>query len=166
MVDSKVIGMRKTSMVDGNSNTNKEPDSTRKHSSLWASLCAPLDIVPLLPLSFFLFFGLSLFFWEISTFLFYFFDIFPLLRSTKAVTTENMSSNKCKTWPVEFSENWMKIDKNLVTTKRGSCNHFLANLKIPNPSKAGDGRIRNFFLIDLHIWNVENGVRMRKLDQF
>ena len=56
MVDSKVIGMRKTSMVDENSNTNKEPDSTRKHSSLWSSLCAPLDIVPLLPLSFFLFF--------------------------------------------------------------------------------------------------------------
>ena len=53
MVDSKVIGMRKTSMVDGNSNTNKEPDSTRKHISLWASLCAPLDIVPLLSLYFF-----------------------------------------------------------------------------------------------------------------
>ena len=49
MVDSKVIGMRKISMVDGNSNINKEPDSTCKHSSLWASLCAPLDIVPLLP---------------------------------------------------------------------------------------------------------------------
>ena len=67
---------------------------------------------------------------------------------------------------MEFSENWMKIDKNLVTTKRGSCDHFLANLKILNPDNAGDGRIRNFFLIDLHIWNVENGVRMRKLDQF
>ena len=24
----------------------------------------------------------------------------------------------------------------------------------------------NFFLIDFDIWNVENGVRMRKLDQF
>ena len=153
-------------MVDGNSNTNKEPDSTRKHSSLWASLCAPLDIVPLLPLSFFLFFGLSLFFWEISTFLFYFFDIFPLLRSTKAVTTENMSSNKCKTWPVEFSENQMKIDKNLVTTKRGSCDPFLTNLKFSNPDKAKDGRIRNFFLIDFDIWNVEIGVHMRKLYQF
>jgi len=103
IVDSKVIGMRKTSMVDENNNTNKEPDSTRKHSSLWASLCAPLDIVPLLPLSFFYFLGCRCFFWEISTFLFYFFAIFPLLRSTKEVTTENMSSNKCKTWPVEFS---------------------------------------------------------------
>ena len=52
-----------------------------------------------------------------------------------------MSSNKCKMWPVEFLENWMKIDKNLVTTKRGSCDHFLTNLKIPNPDKAGDGWI-------------------------
>ena len=60
----------------------------------------------------------------------------------------------------------MKIDKNLVTTKRGSCDHFLTNLKISDLSKVGDGQIQNFFLIDLHIWNVENGVRMRKLDQF
>jgi len=67
---------------------------------------------------------------------------------------------------VEFLENWMKIDKNLMTTKRGSCDHFLTNLKIPNPSKAKDGRIQKKFLIDLYIWNVENGVRMRKLDQF
>ena len=132
-------------MMDENSNTNKEPDSTRKHSSLWASLCAPLDIVPLLPLSFFLFFGLSLFFWEISTFLFYFFDIFPLLRSTKSVTTENMSSNKCKTWPVEFSENLLKIDKNLVTMKRESCDHFLTNLKILNPNNMGMDRSKKIF---------------------
>ena len=97
------------------------------------------------PLFFFYFLGCRCFFWEISTFLFYFFDIFPLLRSTKAVTTENMSSNKCKTWPVEFSENWMKIDKNLVTTKRGSCDHFLANLKIPNLDKAGMDGSKIFF---------------------
>ena len=77
-----------------------------------------------------------------------------------------MSSNKCKTWPVEFSENLLKIDKNLVTTKRGSCDHFLTNLKFLNPDNAGDGRIQKIFLIDLHIWNVENGVRMRKLDRF
>ena len=50
--------------------------------------------------------------------------------------------------------------------KRGSCDHFLSNLKSSNPSKAGDGWIQNFFLIDFDIWNVENGVRMRKLDQF
>ena len=77
-----------------------------------------------------------------------------------------MILNKWKTWPVEFLENLLKIDKDLVTTKRGSYDHFLTNLKILNPGNAGDGRIRNFFLIDLHIWNVENGVRMRKLDQF
>ena len=67
-------------MVDGNSNT-------------WSSLCASLNIVPLLSLSFFLFFGLSLFFLGNFDFLFYFFDIFPLLRSTKEETTENMSLN-------------------------------------------------------------------------
>ena len=77
-----------------------------------------------------------------------------------------MSSNKCKTWPVENSENLLKIDTNLVTTKRGSCDHFLTNLKISNPSKAGDGWIQKKFLIDFNIWNLEIGVRMRKLDQF
>ena len=125
-------------------------------SSKYCSSFAPL---------FFLFFGLSLFFWEISTFLFYFFDIFSLLRSTKEVTTENMSSNKCKTWPMKFLENLLKIDKNLVTTKRWSCDHFLTNLKFSNPKTMGNGRIRNFFLIGFDIWNVEIGVRMRKLDQ-
>ena len=69
-------------------------------------------------------------------------------------------------WPVENLENLLKIDTNLVTTKRGSCDHFLTNLKISDPKTLGDGWIRKFFLIDLHIWNVENGVRMRKLDQF
>jgi hypothetical protein len=77
-----------------------------------------------------------------------------------------MSSNKCKTWPVEFSENLLKIDKNLVTTRRGSCDHFLTNLKILNPDKAGMDRSENFFLIDFDIWNVEIRVRMQKLDQF
>ena len=67
---------------------------------------------------------------------------------------------------MEILEDVLEIDKDLVTMKRGSCDHFLTNLKISNPKKVGDGWIRNFFLIDLHIWNVENGVRMRKLDQF
>ena len=75
-----------------------------------------------------------------------------------------MSSNKCKTWPVEFLENLLKIDKNHVTTKRGSCDHFLTNLKCSNPSKGGDGWIQKKFLIDFDIWNVEIRVRMRKLD--
>ena len=94
---------------------------------------------------FYLFFRLSLFFWEILTFSFYFFDIFCSLRSTKEVTIENMSLNKWKTWPVEFSKDELKIDKNLVTTKRGSCDHFLTNLKMSDPNKSRDGRIWNFF---------------------
>ena len=60
----------------------------------------------------------------------------------------------------------MKIDKNLVTTKRGSCDHFLTNLKNSDPDKARDGWIQKKFLIDFDIWNVEIEVRMRKLDQF
>ena len=97
---------------------------------------------------------------------FLFFDIFSSLRSTKEVTTENMSLNKWKAWPVENSEDMIKIDKMLVTTKRESCDHFLTNLKFLNPDKAGDGRIQKNFLIDFDIWNIEIGVRMRKLDQF
>ena len=165
MVDSKVTGVWKISMVDGNSNTSKKPDSTRKHISLWPSLCAPLDIVPLLLLSFSIFFAVVVF-WEISTFSFYFFYIFPSLRSIKEVTTEHMSLNKWKVWPMEISENLLKIDTNLVTTKKESCDHFLTNLKFPNHGNTRDGRIRNFFLIDFDIWNVEIEVRMRKLDQF
>ena len=69
-------------------------------------------------------------------------------------------------WPVEFLEDVLEIDKNLVTTKRGSCDHFLTKIKISDPNKAGDGRIQKNFLIDFDIWNVEIRVRMRKLDQF
>ena len=66
---------------------------------------------------------------------------------------------------MEFLENLIKIDKNLVTTKRGSCDHFLTNLKISNPDITGmDGSKK--ILIDFDIWNIEIQVRMRKLDQF
>ena len=77
-----------------------------------------------------------------------------------------MSSNKWKTWPVKISEDVLKIDKKLVTTKIWSCDQFLTNLKFSDLDKAGDGRIQKKFLIDFDIWNVEIGVRMRKLDQF
>ena len=77
-----------------------------------------------------------------------------------------MSSNKCKTWPVEFLENLLKIDKKLVTTKKGSWDQFLAKIKFSNPDRPGDERIQKFFLIDFDIRNVEIRVRMRKLDQF
>ena len=77
-----------------------------------------------------------------------------------------MSLNKWKTWPVEFSEDVLEIDKDLVTTKRGSCDNFLTKIKISDPNKVRDGWIQIFFLIDFDIWNVEIQVRMQKLDQF
>ena len=120
---------------------------------------------PLLPL-FFLCFWLSLFFWDSLIFSFYFFYIFPSLRSTKQVTIENMSLNKWKTWPVEISEDVLKNDKKLVTTKRWSCDQFFTKIKIFDSKKTRDGWIQIFFLIDFDIWNVEIRVRMRKLDQF
>ena len=69
-------------------------------------------------------------------------------------------------WPVEILEDVLKIDKKLVTTKRGSCDQFLTKIKISDPGNIGNGRIQIFFLIDFDIWNVEIRVRMRKLDQF
>ena len=77
-----------------------------------------------------------------------------------------MSLNKWNTWPVEISEDVLKIDKKLVTTKRGSYDQFLTNFKFSNPNVLGDERIRNFFLIDFDIWNIKIWVDMRKLDQF
>ena len=77
-----------------------------------------------------------------------------------------MSLNKWKAWPVEISEDVLKIDKKLMTTKRGSCDHFLTKIKISDPSNVGDGRIQKKFLIDFDIWNIEIRVYMQKLDQF
>ena len=77
-----------------------------------------------------------------------------------------MSLNKWKAWPVENSEIVLKIDKKLVTMKRGSCDHFLAKIKFSESDEAGDGRIQKKFLIDFDIWNIEIRVRMLKLDQF
>ena len=47
-----------------------------------------------------------------------------------------MSLNKWKAWPVENSEDMLKIDKKLVTTKIGSCDQFFAEIKIFKPNKA------------------------------
>ena len=77
-----------------------------------------------------------------------------------------MSLNKWKVWPVEISEDVLKNDKKLVTTKRGSCDKFLTKIKKFDLDKMGDGWIQKIFLIDFDIWNVEILVRMRKLDQF
>ena len=67
---------------------------------------------------------------------------------------------------MENSEDVLKIDKKLVTTKRGSCDQFLAKIKFFEPSKAEDRWIQKIFLIDFDIWNVKIRVCMRKLDQF
>ena len=64
---------------------------------------------------------------------------------------------------MENSEIVLKIDKKLMTTKKGSWDQFLAKIKFSNLDKSGDERIRNFFLIDFDIRNVEIRVRMRKL---
>jgi hypothetical protein len=55
--------------------TNRAQDSTRQHSSLCPSLCAPVDVVPLLP-SFFQFL------------------YFSLIQEHTRSNTENWSSNK------------------------------------------------------------------------
>ena len=90
-----------------------------------------------------LFLGYPCFFGLLWLFLFNFL-IFFSLWSTKELTIENMSLNKWKAWPVENSEDVLKIDKKLVTTKRGSCDQFLAKIKFPKPDR-GDEWIRNFF---------------------
>ena len=76
-----------------------------------------------------------IYFWSINIFL-GFFDFFLLflwyfysLRTTKEVTIENTSLNKWKAWTVENSEDVLKIDKKLVTRKRGSRDQFLAKIK-------------------------------------
>ena len=45
-----------------------------------------------------------------------------------------MSLNKWRASPVENSEDMLKIDKKLVTTKRGSYDQFLAEIKISEPA--------------------------------
>ena len=47
-----------------------------------------------------------------------------------------MSLNKWKAWPVENSEDMLKIDKKLMTTKMGSCDQFFAKIKFSKPDKA------------------------------
>ena len=47
-----------------------------------------------------------------------------------------MSLNKWKVWPVENSEDVLKFDKKLVTTKIGSYDQFLKKIKFFEPNKA------------------------------
>ena len=67
---------------------------------------------------------------------------------------------------MENLEDVLKIDRKLVTMKRGSCDQFLAKIKFFEPSNAGDGWIQKKNLIDFDIWNVEIQVCMRKQEQF
>ena len=86
-------------------------------SSRYCSTFAPL---------FSLFFVVVLF-WDSLTFPFYFFDIFCSLRSTKVVTSKNMSLNKWKTWPVENSEDVLKLTKSLWQRKEDLVTSFCQN---------------------------------------
>ena len=56
---------------------------------------------------------------------------------------------------MENSEDVLKIDKKLVTMKRGSCDQFLAKIKFSKPDKVGMSGSEFFFLINFDIWNVE-----------
>ena len=46
---------------------------------------------------------------------------------------------------MENLEDVLKIDRKLVTMKRGSCDQFLAKIKFSEPDKARDGRIQKKF---------------------
>ena len=46
-----------------------------------------------------------------------------------------MSLNNWKAWPVENLEDMLKIDKKLVTMKRGSCDQLLAKIRIFEPGE-------------------------------
>ena len=47
-----------------------------------------------------------------------------------------MILNKWKAWPMENSEDVLKINKKLVTTKSGSYDLFLAKIKFFEPDEA------------------------------
>ena len=47
-----------------------------------------------------------------------------------------MCLNKGKAWPMENSEDVLKIEKKIETTKIRSCDQFLAKIKFSEPSKA------------------------------
>ena len=47
-----------------------------------------------------------------------------------------MSLNKWKVWLVENLEDMLKINKKLVTTKRGTYDQFLAKIKFSKPVEA------------------------------
>jgi len=76
---------------------------------------------------------------------FYFFVIFLSVRSTKGVTTKNLSLNKWNTWPVEFSEVSEKWEKKLHDVKTQILEVNLEVLKFSNPPMEGIDRSKKFF---------------------
>ena len=78
-----------------------------------------------------------------------------------------MSLNKWKTWPVEIPEDVLKIDKKLVTTKRGSCDQFFAKIKI---SKSDEAKYVSRVLVLVaglfmfQVLDVSSNVNSRKYD--
>ena len=73
------------------------------------SLCAPLDLLPLLPLFFLYFWAVVVFLWFFDFFILFFW-YFLSLRSTKEVSTKNMSINKWKACRKfrRRAQNWQK----------------------------------------------------------
>ena len=79
-----------------------------------------------------------------------------------------MSLNKWKGWHVENSEDVLKIDKNLVTTKRGSCDQFLAKLifwYFSSLRSTKEVTIENMSLNKWKAWHVENSEDVLKFDK-
>ena len=77
-----------------------------------------------------------------------------------------MSLNKWKAWPVENSKIELKIDKKLVTTKRGSWDQFLAKIKFSYPNRAGDERIQKKFWSILISGTSKSEFVFENYDQF
>ena len=98
---------------------------------------------------FFLYFRAIIVFLGFFDFFFLFFWYFSSLRCIKEVTTENIRLNKWKAWPMENSEDVLKIDKKLMTTKRGSCDQFLAKIKF---SESGCFTFAPLFFV--YFWSI------------
>ena len=88
------------------------------------------------------------FVWYIFFFFFCFWLFFVLffseLNSTQKVTTENLSWNKCKTWPVENSQILLKIQEKLAASESLTSGLFLGNLNSPNPARRGKSDAKFF----------------------
>ena len=64
---------------------------------------------------------------------------------------------------MENSEDVLKIDKKLVTTKRGSCDNFFTNLKFSNPDKPrmDESKKNSDRFWYMERWNLSSYVKTR-----